>query len=64
MLIYQSEANLDENILFGEIKHLRDPIIRRGSLRGLYGNREFNIPLWSMIYKALKFALSVSEIAF
>ena len=28
-------------------------------VRGLYGNREFHIPFWSIIYVALKFTLPV-----
>ena len=30
-------------------------------VRDLFGNREFHVPLWSMIYVALKNTLSVSE---
>ena len=33
-------------------------------VRGLYGNREFHIPFWSMIYVALKFTLPVSDAEF
>ena len=38
--------------------------IRKISVRGFHGNREFHVPFCSMIYVALKFTLSVSEIEF
>ena len=57
LLIYQSKANLDEKILFGKItKHL-DLEISKMPVRGLYGNRIFHVPFWSMIYVALKLIL-------
>ena len=43
MLIYQSKANFDKEILLGKI---------------LYGNREFHDPFWSMIYVALRFEVN------
>ena len=55
MLIYQSKANLDENILFGEIIHLEDPKNRKVSVRSLYGSREFHVPFESRIYLVLTF---------
>ena len=64
MLIYHSKANLDEIILFGNITHHIDPKIRKMPVRGLYGNRKFHIPFWSMIYVAPKFTLQVSETEF
>ena len=54
MLIFQSKANLDKKILFGKITHLKDPTIKRMSVRGLYGNRGFHVPFWYMIFVALK----------
>ena len=30
----------------------------------VYGNREFHVQFWSMIYEAMKFTLSVLEIEF
>ena len=54
LLNYHSKANLDEKILLCKIHHLR----------GLYGNPEFHVPFWSMIYEAMKFTLSVPEIEF
>ena len=33
-------------------------------VRGLYGDREFNVLFWSMIYVAFKLSLSFSEIEF
>ena len=33
-------------------------------VRGLYGNRGFHIPFWSMIYAALKFTLPVWDAEF
>ena len=39
MLIYQSKANLDANILFGNINQLIDPEIRKMMERSLYGNQ-------------------------
>ena len=33
-------------------------------VRGLYGNRKFHVPFKSIIYVALSFILSVSEIEF
>ncbi len=55
MLIYHAKANLDEKILFGRIIHLQNPQIGKMLVRGLYGNREFHVPFWSMIYLAWKF---------
>ena len=46
------------------LRNLKDPTFRKISIRGLYGNHEFHVPFWSMIYVALKFAVSVSEIEF
>ena len=40
MFIYQSKANLDVKILFGDITHLVDPEIRKFLERGLYGNQD------------------------
>ena len=58
-LIYQSNATLDENVLFGKITHLLDPKTRNMSvLRGLLRNQEFHVPFWSMIYLPLKFKLN------
>ena len=62
MLIYQSKDNLDEKILVRKITYLQGSTIRKMSLRGLCRNWGFNIPFWPMIYEALKFMLSVSEI--
>ena len=42
-------------ILFDRITHLQDPTIRNMSVMCLYGNAEFHIPFWSMIYVALEF---------
>ena len=53
MLIYQSKANLDVKISIGKITHLEDPTTRKMPVRGLYGNREFHVSFWSMIYSAL-----------
>ena len=64
VLIYESKANLDQKILFGKITHLQDPTVRKMPVRGLYGIRGFHVPFWSMIYVALKFIWSVSEIEF
>ena len=57
LLICQSKANLDEKILFDKITHHLDLEIRKMPVRGLYGNRIFDVPFWSMIYVALKFTL-------
>ena len=40
MLIYQSKANLDEEILFGIIVHNLDPEIRKILVRGMLGNKD------------------------
>ena len=64
MFIHQSKAkaNLDGRILFANITHLKVPIkLEKMPVSGLYGNRKFHVPLWSMIYVALKFTLQVSE---
>ena len=53
-----------DEILFGKITHLYDPAIQKMSVRGSYGNREFRVPFWSMIYEAMKLTLHVSEIEF
>ena len=36
------------------VKSLIFKTVCKGPVRGLYGNREFNLSLWSMIYLALK----------
>ena len=36
--------------------------LRPKNWKSLYGNREFHVLFWSMIYAALKSSLSVSEI--
>ena len=64
MLVYQSKANLDGEILFDKITHLLGPKIRKMLIRRLCGNQKFHVPFWSMIYVALKFALQFSEIEF
>ena len=60
LLIYQSKANLDEKILFDKVTHHLDPKMRKMPVRGLYGNRIFHVPFWSMIYVVLMFTLQVS----
>ena len=62
MLIYQSKANLDEKILFGKSLILKTPKISKMSVAGFYGNPKLHVPFWSMIYDAMKFTLSLSEI--
>ena len=56
MSINQSKAILDEK--FCSVKSL---ICKRKQLKitskGLYENRKFLVPFWSMIYEALKFQL-------
>ena len=64
ILIYHSKANSDKKILLGKITHHEVPTITKMSVRGLYRNREFHFPFRSMIYEAMKFTLSVSEIEF
>ena len=39
MLIYQSRANLDENILFGKITHHTNAEIGKMLVRSMFGNR-------------------------
>ena len=56
-LFYLSKANLDEKILFDKITHHLDLKIRKMPVRGLYLNRIFHVPFWSMIYVALKLTL-------
>ena len=41
MLIYQSNINLDEKILFGSILHPSDPEIRKMLVKGMFGNNSF-----------------------
>ena len=36
MFIYQSKANLDEKILFGNIPHLTSPEIRKMLVKGMF----------------------------
>ena len=55
ILIYQSKANLDENMLFGNICHIWDPRIRKMPVSGFYRNQEYYVPIWFMIYLSLKF---------
>ena len=38
MLIYQSQANLDEKIVFGKITRYLDPEIGKMLERGMFGN--------------------------
>ena len=40
MSINQSQANINDKMLFGKITHLEDSTVRKISVRGLYGNRE------------------------
>ena len=40
MLIYQSKANLDGKIFFGNITHLMDPKIRKMLEKGLLGHKD------------------------
>ena len=40
MLIYQSEATSDVNVLFGNIIHLLDTEIRKMLEKGLFGNQD------------------------
>ena len=49
LLIYQSKANLDKKIMLDKITHHLDLEIRQMPVRGLYGNRIFHVPFWSMI---------------
>ena len=64
MLIHQLKAKLDEKVLFVKIGHLQDSINRKMPVRTLYWNQKFHVPFWPMIYVALKFTLSASEIEF
>ena len=57
LLIYQSKANLDEKILIDKITHHLDLELNKILVGGLYWNRIFHVPFWSMIYVALKFTL-------
>ena len=55
VLIYQSDATLDEELLFGKITHFIDTEIgKMGGGGGLHGNEYFPFQ-WSMIYSPLKF---------
>ena len=49
LVIYQSKDDLDEKILFDKITDHLDLEIRKIPVRGLYGNRIFHVPFWSMI---------------
>ena len=40
MLIYQSQANLDGESLFGKIVHRLDPEIRKILVKGMFGNKD------------------------
>ena len=40
MLMYQSKANLDVKILFGNITRYLDPEIRKMLIRGMFGNKD------------------------
>ena len=40
-LIYQSKANLDENILLGKITDYLDPEIRKMLVKGKLGNEDY-----------------------
>ena len=40
----------------------KTPKINKMSVRGLYGNPKLHVPFRSIIYEAMKFTLSVSEI--
>ena len=44
MFIYESKANLNENILFGKITHHLDSLMRQMLLRGMFGNEGYYIP--------------------
>ena len=59
MSIYLSKDNLDEKILFGKNhSSLKPKKIRKIHARDLHENREFHVPLQSMIYLALKSELN------
>ena len=57
MCWHRVNAVLDEKILFGKITRHLELEIRIMPVRGLYGNRIFHVPFWSMIYVALKLIL-------
>ena len=40
MLIYHSNANLDEKVLFGKITNHLDPDIRKMLVNGMLGNKD------------------------
>ena len=50
--------------MFGKITNLQDPAGGKISVRSLYGNREFHVPFWSMLYVALHFTLFLPGIEF
>ena len=56
--MYQLTAYLDGKTLVDKITHLYDSAIRKVPVRGWYGNLEFHVPFWSMIYVVLKFTTS------
>ena len=53
MLISQSNASLDEKILFGKITSLR-PKNSKNICKGIIWEREVYFPFWSMVYLALQ----------
>ena len=61
-LMYQSNANLDEQILFGKITHLYEPTSRKMPLKGFVW--ESKIPRSILVHNlsiSLKFTISVPE---
>ena len=58
MLIFQSVANLDGKILYGNITHLKDPTIRKMLGRGLNGNQDSTFYSGPKFYLLLKLKLT------
>ena len=63
--IYQLKANLDVKEFCVVTSHIfKNQQLEKMNVRGLYENREFHTPYWSMIHVTSKFKWSVSEIEF
>ena len=54
MLIYHSNANLDEKVLFGKITNHLDPYIRKMLAKGRFGKKNPTFHFGPLFYLLLK----------
>ena len=54
LLIFQSKINSDENIFVLVKSQIFKTQNQKNTCKGFYGNQEFHVPFWAMIYSAFK----------